>query len=112
MSDQRRERDRTAHPAVEAGPGPHTTPCVSGDELLEVACQIGNAGRGTVDVVVTEHLATNLHALGVVTVGHDEASSKKVRSAVAVAVGDSAGGRWPHPASTVHDAPGTASAVV
>ena len=62
--DQRGEGDQGAAATVEPRSGPDATPGVLGDELLEVAREVGRCADGPVDVRVAEHLAAHDHASG------------------------------------------------
>src|SRR5699024_6041484 len=97
--DQRGERDQRAAAPAEAGPGPDGTPGVPGDELLEVAAEVGGFGGGAVDVLGAEHLAPDLHP--VVVAGH-ETSFASSRMSVATSSGASAGAWCPTFSSTTN----------
>src|SRR5690606_19991450 len=49
---------------------PDTSPAVLGHHLLEVTVEVGDVGRGAVDILVAQHLAPDRHALVVEVVCH------------------------------------------
>ena len=67
LRDERGEHNAAAHAAVEPRPGPDLAPGIAGDQILEVAGEVGRAGDCRVDVIVAEHLAPDAHSL---VVGH------------------------------------------
>src|SRR4029079_2566220 len=90
--------EQGAGTTVEAGTGPHGAPGVLGDQLLEVAGEVGRGGRRTVDVRVPEHLASYRHA--VVVPGHAATSWASSRMMRETCSGASAGAWWATSSST------------
>ena len=63
QSDHHRECQQTASMAGQAGARPYFAPGVAGDEVLEIAVEIGGCGHGAVHVFVAENGAPDFHAL-------------------------------------------------
>src|SRR4051812_17177675 len=105
--DQGGEGDHRAAAPVEAGSRPDLAPGVGGDQLLEVAGEIGGVRGRPVDVLVAEHLPPDPHAL---VVGHRAPSRQCSRIRSATASGASAGARWATPRSSAYCPRSTPSA--
>src|SRR5437879_795511 len=70
QGDQCGERDHRAAAAIQSGPGPHCAPSEFGDDLLEVAGEVGGLGARLLDVSVAEPFSAHGHAVVVTTSGH------------------------------------------
>src|SRR5687767_5211781 len=94
--DERGQRHAAAGLAVEARTRPDLAPRVPGDEILELAGEVGRPLDGAVDVLVSEHFAADAHTL---VVAHSD------RTASTNTSGCSTFARWAASSSTIGPAP-------
>src|SRR5918996_150909 len=64
---EHRKRDHATAPPVQSWTCPDIAPGVASDQVLEVGGKRGRAGDGSVDVLVAEDRAANVHARGAST---------------------------------------------
>ena len=106
----RRDRDEAARAPVEARTRPDLAPGIPGEELLELAREVGRARRGGIDVLVAVHLAAHAHALLIPVVCHGTSPARWRSTASANAAGWLALARWAQSSRTTSRASGIPSA--